>query len=76
MSVVCATFVVLKSRNRNYLQNNKLNKQQTMKKNYAMEAYEAPMLEELTIEVEQGFAASGDNDIEPGQGDDWGNLED
>ena len=30
-----------------------------MKKNYAMEAYEAPMLEELTIEVEQGFAVSG-----------------
>lgn len=41
-----------------------------------MEAYEAPMLEELTIEVEQGFATSGNNDIEPGQGDDWGNLED
>lgn len=29
-----------------------------MKKNFAMEAYEAPMLEELTIEVEQGFASS------------------
>ena len=35
-----------------------------MKKNYAMEAYEAPMLEELTIEVEQGFASSTDTGID------------
>lgn len=41
-----------------------------MKKNFAMEAYEAPMLEELTIEVEQGFAAS----VEDLEGEDYGDM--
>lgn len=37
-------------------------------------AYEAPRLTELLVAVEQGFYGSDDAQIDPGEGDDFGEF--